>query len=141
MELIGNSKEAVSGYYLPHHAVIKESSSITKLRVVFDVSAKTTSGESLNDQLTIQEDLPSILLRWRSHRVVISDVAKMYRQIDGRKLIFSKDALEKYCQDPVIKYRLKTLTFETASAAYLAIRTLRQKRSSQFRDGFKSHFK
>lgn len=89
MELIFDPREAINGYYLPHHAVIKESSSITKLRVVFDASAKTSSGESLNDQLlvgpTIQEDLPSILLRWRTHRIVISaDVAKMYRQIRVR---------------------------------------------------------
>jgi hypothetical protein len=31
-------------YYLPHHAVMKESSSTTKLRVVFNGSAKTQDG-------------------------------------------------------------------------------------------------
>ncbi|XP_008189428.1 uncharacterized protein LOC103311557 [Acyrthosiphon pisum] len=36
-------------YYLPHHAVIRENSSTTKLRVVSDTSARTTSGKSLND--------------------------------------------------------------------------------------------
>lgn len=51
--------------WLPHHAIIRIESSTTKVRVVFDGSAKTTS-VSLNDTLmvgpTIQEDLRGILL-------------------------------------------------------------------------------
>ncbi|XP_018374674.1 PREDICTED: uncharacterized protein LOC108768655 [Trachymyrmex cornetzi] len=40
------------GYnYIPHHAVLKESSLTTKLRVIFDALAKTTTGLSLNDAL------------------------------------------------------------------------------------------
>jgi hypothetical protein len=35
--------------YIPHHAVIRESSSTTKLRVVFNTSCKTRNGTSLND--------------------------------------------------------------------------------------------
>jgi hypothetical protein len=34
-------------YYLPHHGVIKESSDITKLKVVFGGSAPSTTGVSL----------------------------------------------------------------------------------------------
>ncbi|XP_046869367.1 uncharacterized protein LOC124462013 [Drosophila willistoni] len=39
--------------YLPHHPVIKESSSTTKVRVVFDGSSKTSNGKSLNKILAI----------------------------------------------------------------------------------------
>lgn len=57
-------------YYLPHHAVVKESSTTTKVRVVFDGSAKSTTGKSLNDILapgpTTQPELFDILLRLRS---------------------------------------------------------------------------
>ncbi|XP_065092336.1 uncharacterized protein LOC135713149 [Ochlerotatus camptorhynchus] len=37
--------------YLPHHPVFKESSSTTKIRVVFDGSAKTSTNYSLNQAL------------------------------------------------------------------------------------------
>lgn len=73
-------------FYLPHHAVIKADSTTTKLRVVFDGSAKSTSGLSLNEVQhlgpTVQDDLFSILLRFRQYKYVISaDITKMYRQI------------------------------------------------------------
>lgn len=72
--------------YLPHQGILREDSLTTKLRIVFNASATTTSSYSLNDlQMvgpTIQEDLLSILLRVRKHTFVISaDVAKMYRQV------------------------------------------------------------
>ena len=38
-------------YYMPVHAVVKEGSTTTKLRAVFDASARTPTGVSLNDQL------------------------------------------------------------------------------------------
>lgn len=52
-------------YIIPHHCVLKPDSSTTKLRVVFDASAKTSSGYSLNDLMytgpTVQSELFSIL--------------------------------------------------------------------------------
>ncbi|XP_053961109.1 uncharacterized protein LOC128865111 [Anastrepha ludens] len=62
----------------------KEDSSTTKLRVVFDGSAVTTSGLSLNEILmarpTIQPKLFDILIRFRTFPVaLIGDICKMYR--------------------------------------------------------------
>lgn len=119
--------------YLPHHAVLKESSTTTKLRVVFDASRKTASGTSLNDALmvgpTIQDDLMGILMRWRRHKIALSaDIEKMYRQIR----VASEDAelqrivWRKSENDPLLDYKLVTVTFGTGIAPYLAIKSLRQ---------------
>ena len=42
-----------SVYYLPMHSVEKKSSTTTKVCAVFDVSAKTSTGVSLNDTLMV----------------------------------------------------------------------------------------
>ena len=73
-------------YYIPHHCVFKDDSTTTKLRVVFDASASTSSGTSLNDLIAagpkLQDDLFHILVRFRVKCVAITgDIAKMYRQI------------------------------------------------------------
>ena len=70
--------------YLPMDAVRKEHSSTTKLRVVFDASAKSASGISSNDLLlvglTVHSPLIDVLLRFRVHCVALTaDVSKMYR--------------------------------------------------------------
>jgi hypothetical protein len=71
--------------YLPHYGVIKESSTTTKLRVVFDASLKSSNGASLNDVLAVgprlQDDLTSIIVRFRFHQLVITvDISKMYKK-------------------------------------------------------------
>jgi len=72
--------------YIPHHPVLRESSSTTTLRVVYNASCKRENGISLNDHLLIgpklQQDHPAILLRWRQWRFVYTaDIAKMFRKI------------------------------------------------------------
>lgn len=87
MKKIRESKnEARIVCYLPHYEVIKNINLTTKVRVVFDVSAKTASGLSLNDtqfvRPTVQNDLISILILFRGHSFVLADdITMMYRQI------------------------------------------------------------
>ncbi|XP_076766422.1 uncharacterized protein LOC143433154 [Xylocopa sonorina] len=63
-ERYSESNDTKNNFYFPHHAVMKKDSITTKICVVFDGSANTTSGISLNDSLvvgpTIQDDLFNI---------------------------------------------------------------------------------
>ena len=131
MELIDPPAPHTTPIYIPHHCVIKESSSTTKTRVVFDASAKTSTGISLNETLkvgpVVQDNLLHILLRFRKHNIAFTaDVEKMYRQIlvhpDDQKLIRILWRSEQ--TEPVREYALKTVTYGTASAPYLATKSL-----------------
>ena len=73
-------------YCFPMHAVRKETSSTSKLHVVFNASARTSTGTSLNEHLlvgsTVLTSLFDVLLRFRQHRVVLAtDVSRMYRAV------------------------------------------------------------
>lgn len=115
-------------YFLPHHGVLRDSLS-TKLRVVFDGSAASDSGWSVNDLQFIGPPVHteqfSILLQFRQHPfAVCADITKMYRQIlvhPDDRCLWRDDAGKEVCS-----YTLNTVTYGTASAPYLAIRCLRQ---------------
>ncbi|XP_055622276.1 uncharacterized protein LOC129765864 [Toxorhynchites rutilus septentrionalis] len=127
------SKVTGAAYYLPHHPVLKESSTTTKLRVVFDGSAKTSTGYSLNEALcvgpVVQDDLLSIVLRFRTYQVaLVGDIAKMYRQV----LVHPDDTplqriLWRFSTDtPVQTYELLTVTYGLTPSSFLATRALQQ---------------
>ncbi|XP_075210265.1 uncharacterized protein LOC142317594 [Lycorma delicatula] len=120
-------------YYLPHHAVFKQTSSTTKLRVVFDASAKADNGISLNDTLivdpSVQQDLISIVLRFRTHvYAMIADIAKMYRQVlvDPRDYDLQRIIWRNSSEEEIGHYQLKTITYGSASAPFLATRCIIQ---------------
>ncbi|XP_051168732.1 uncharacterized protein LOC127286375 [Leptopilina boulardi] len=83
-------------YYLPLHGVFKESSTTTKLRVVYNGSQRSSTGVSLNELLhtgqKLQIDMSEILLRWHIPHT----------------------------------FKLSTVTYGLASSPYLAIRVLKQ---------------
>ena len=62
-------------YYLPMHVVCKDSSTTTRVRAVFDASADTTTGVSLNSTLmvgpTVHPPLVDVLIRFRRHRIAM----------------------------------------------------------------------
>ncbi|XP_066961192.1 uncharacterized protein [Macrobrachium rosenbergii] len=73
-------------YYLLHHPVIRESSNSTKVRPVFDASAVSYNGISLNDCLecgpSLNPDLVEVLIRFRRWKVALTaDITKAFLQI------------------------------------------------------------
>lgn len=120
-------------YFLPHHCVIRQDSQTTKLRVVFDAGAKSTSGYSLNDIMlkgfTVQPELFDILCRFRfSKFVLIADIEKMYRQvrINPSQTFLQNILWRDNPNDPLRCIELNTVTYGTNSAPFLATRTLNE---------------
>lgn len=120
-------------YFLPHHGIVRANAVTTKLRVVFNASAKTSTKKSLNDLMesgpNLQADLQTILLQWRQYRYVLTaDIEKMYRYIamhpDDQKL--QKIVWRESPQEPLHEYQLCTVTYGTKAAPFLALRTLKQ---------------
>ena len=73
-------------FYLPHRPVVREASLSTKVRPVFDASAKGDNGVSLNDCMTIGPkllpDLFAVLLRFRRWQFgLTADIQKAFLQI------------------------------------------------------------
>ena len=120
-------------YYMPMHAVRKDSSTTTKLRVVFDASAKTDSGSSLNDQFlvgpTVHASLIDVLIRFRRHKVAMTtDVGKMYRAVllsedqrDLHRFLWREDRTK-----PMRDYRMTRLRFGVCASSFAANKALKK---------------
>ena len=86
---------ATQVHYLPHHAVIRTDKSTTKLRIVYDASAKTDGIPSLNEYLHVgpkfNQKLLDILIRFQAHRIAVTaDIEKALLMVSVEK---DRDAL------------------------------------------------
>ncbi|XP_071582542.1 uncharacterized protein [Temnothorax nylanderi] len=116
-----------------NHAVVREHSATTRLRVVFNASQPTSNGLSLNDHLMIgrklQSELSFIILRWRQFRFVFTaDIAKMYRQILVHKcdVDYQRILWRPAPNHPLTAYRMLTVTYGNANAPNVALRVMEQ---------------
>lgn len=116
-------------FYLPMHVVRKASSTTTKTRAVFDASAKSSTGVSLNDMLlvgpTVHSSLIDVLLRFRLHRVALTtDISRMYR---GVELVPSDRDLHRFVwrssvTEPLRDFRMTRVTFGVSFAANMSVK-------------------
>ena len=115
------------------HAVQKEARTTTKLRVVFNASAKSDSGVSLNARLllgpTANASLIDVLLRFRQYKVALpTDVSKMYRAVLLKES--QRDLHRFVCREdtnrPLKDYRMTRFTFDVPASVFAAIMAMPQ---------------
>ncbi|XP_045449996.1 uncharacterized protein LOC123658688 [Melitaea cinxia] len=133
MTLVPAKHMGLGKYYIPHHCVLRPDSSTTKLRVVFDASAKDANSKSLNDSQLVgpklQSNIVEILLHYREHKVVfMADVRQMYRQINvaPHHREYQRIFWRAHPDEPLQEYILNTVTYGVSSSPFLACRTIQQ---------------
>ena len=122
-------------HYLPHHHVVRQDKTTTKVRVVYDAYARGRPHPSLNDCLytgpPLFEQITDILLRFRSHAVAFTaDIKKAFLMVgiheadrDVLRFLWTKDPLA----DPpkVKRYRFTRVLFGVLSSPFLLNATIR----------------
>ena len=120
-------------HYLPHHPVVREDKSTTKLRIVYDASAKTC-GLSLNDCLysgpKLGQSIMDTLLRFCTHRTALATVEKTFLMISVAP--HDRDILCFLCVDDINKKFPKIITlkftcvvFGVSSSSFLLNATIK----------------
>ena len=105
-------------FYIPHKAVVRGSAESTKMRIVYDASARAyDSAPSLNDCLEVgpplQNQLWEVLLRGRFHAVALAgDIRKAFLQVRIREQ--DRDALRFHWLDDKNPLRVHTYRFTRA---------------------------
>ena len=120
-------------HYLPHHAIIRHHKEATKLRVVYDASARSV-GPSLNDCLytgpKFNQKILDILLRIRLHRVALTaDIEKAFLMIsmaekdrDVLRFLWVNDiSLE---EPAIVVLRFAQVVFGVSSSPFLLNATI-----------------
>ncbi|XP_024871386.1 uncharacterized protein LOC112454074 [Temnothorax curvispinosus] len=121
-------------FYLPHHGVFKSDSTTTKLRVVFDASAKDLNGVSLNQVLQsgpkLQSDIVDILLRFRAgHVALTADVKQMFLQILVELAIA---CLLKLAAEGIVSYSLAAAVLEESVYVDDVVASVESKEKARF---------
>ena len=107
-----------------------------RIRAVFDASAKTSTGVSLNDTLlvgpTVHSSLLDVLLRFRLYRVALTtDVSRMYRSIElapsDRDL--HRFVWRKKTNEPLGDFRMTRVTFGVSASSFAANMAVKQNAS------------
>lgn len=120
-------------YFVPHLPVVREDRATTKVRIVFDASAKSANGFSLNDRMLvgpkIQNDITALLIQFRKYPIaLVADIEKMYRMIwlTETDALYQRILWRESPTEPVQQFLIKTVMFGNSSAPFQAIRALQE---------------
>ena len=120
--------------YLPHHPVIRNDKLTTKVRIVYDASAKAT-GPSLNDCLyagpSLISDIPDVLIRFRYHQVALAaDIEKAFLMVkvadsdkDVLRFLWVDDVTSE--EPTIVVKRFNRVVFGVTSSPFLLNATVR----------------
>ena len=135
VEAVPDTSNSNLCHYLPHHAVVRSDKATTKLRIVYDASAKVVDGPSLNDCLhkgpKFNQLIFDILLRFRTYKYALTaDLEKAFLQISVAEC--DRDVLrflwvEDVDKDPpnVRTYRFARVVFGVSASPFLLNATLK----------------
>lgn len=126
IEEVPEEQIEASSHYLPHRPVLKEDSTTTKIRPVFDASNRIKGKPSINmcleKGLNLVEQLPVILTRFRQGKVgAVADIKKAFLMISVReedrnflRFFWFKDDPER-----LVPYRHCRVVFGITSSPFL----------------------
>jgi hypothetical protein len=126
-QITTNNSNHVNKHYLPHHGVVRKERETSKLRVVYDGSARENQGDiSINDCLDIGPNLVpklfDILVRFRWNRVALTaDIEKAFLMIgisnpdrDMLRFLWYKNPLD--LNSDIEQFRFTRLVFGLRSS-------------------------
>ena len=140
IERVEPHQEALVGKvtYLPHHPVVRKDKETTKVRIVYDASAKNQHGISLNSCLytgpCLLKTVAEIIARFRLFPVAVTaDIEKAFLMISVhprdrdalRFLWYEDDDIESPAPKHVV-YRFARVVFGVSSSPFLLNITLRK---------------
>ena len=119
---------------MPHHAVVREDKVTTKLRIIYDASAKA-SGPSLNDCIytrpKFNQSILDIILRFLTHRIaLVADIEKASLMIsvaepdrDALRFLWVDDIGSEFSKTVVMRFA--HVAFGVSSSPFLLNATIR----------------
>lgn len=125
-------------YYMPHRAVYRPDSSTTKIRIVFDASAKAQGSLSLNDALStgpnLNPDLLQLILNFRCHAIALTaDIERAFTQIgikpddrDALRFLWYAHPPTDDLRDPeIVVWRMTRVPFGATCSPFMLAATVK----------------